>query len=128
MAVVNTLKDTAQNFTASWVDYGGEIGTDGHTHLSVWLNIDINDTVNARVRLLVKHTKDGAEYTLPINTTTESVVTIKPEYCEFSDDADQKMAISFHLDFVIPFVQIQIQAGTVGGTAGQILDSKYIIT
>lgn len=128
MALVNTLKDTAQDFTASWVDYGSEIGTDGHIHMSIWLNVDINDTVDARIRVLVKHTGGGSdEYSIPIKTVTDSVVSIKPEYYELSNDVDQKMVISFDLDNIVPFVQIQIQAGTVGSTAGQILDSKYII-
>lgn len=128
MALVNTLKSTPQNFTVSWVDYGGEIGTDGHDNLSIWLNIDINDTQDARIRLLAKHTEGGAdEYVFPIKTETASVVNVEDEYFEFTTDEDAKRVLSFTLDSIIPFVQVQIQAGTVGATTGQVLDSKYIL-
>ncbi len=129
MALVNTLKSSAQNFTASWVDYGGEIGTDGHLTIALWLNIDINDTQDARLRILAKHASGGAdEYVLPIKTETTSVVNIEAEYFEFTTDEDAKRVISFALDNVIPFAQVQIQAGTVGATAGQILNSKYTLS
>jgi hypothetical protein len=128
MAIVHDLKDTAQSFTASWVNYGSEISTDGHDRISLWLNIDINDTVDTRIRLLAKHTRGGAdEYTFPIETVSDSVITIKAEYIEFATDVDGKRVISFNLDQIIPFIQVQIQAGTVGASAGQILNSKYII-
>ena len=128
MALVHDLNASAQSFTDSWVDYGPEISTDGHDRISLWFNIDINDTVDAQVRLLAKHERNGAdEYTFPIETVSDSVITIKPEYVEFSEDTDGKRVISFNLDQVVPFVQVQIQAGTIGASAGQILNSKYII-
>ncbi len=128
MAIVNTLKGTAQSFTTAWVDYGEEIGTDGHSHISIWFDIAINSSANARFRLLAKHTKDGAdEYTLPIKTVSASVVYLQDEYFEFVVDADGKKVITFDLQEVIPFIQVQIQAGTVGATAGQILSSKCVL-
>lgn len=127
MALVNTLKGTSQDFTASWVDYGPEIGTDGYSHMSIWLDIDINDTTNARFRILGKHTSGGAdEYTLPIKSVSSSVVSIQAEYYEFDVDVDGKHVIAFDLEEVIPFIQIQIQAGKVGDPAGKILSSKYV--
>lgn len=128
MALVNTLKGTAQDFTASWVDYGGEISTDGHSIVALWLNIDINNTENVRLRILAKHTEGGSGYILPLKTETATIVTVEDEYFEFTTDEDARRVISFTLDRVIPFVQVQIQAGTVGATAGQILDSKYILS
>ncbi len=129
MALVNTLKSSAQNFTTSWVDYGSEIGTDDHSTIALWLNIDINDTQDARLRILAKHTSSGAdEYVLPIKVETATVVNVEDEYYEFIVDEDAKRIISFTLDRVIPFVQVQIQAGTVGASAGQVLASKYTLS
>ena len=128
MALVHDLKTSAQNFTASWVNYGSEISTDGHARISLWFDIDINDTTDARVRILAKHTRGGVdEYTFPIETVSDSVVSVEDEYVEFADDEDGKRVISFDLDEIIRFVQVQIQAGKLGAPAGQILSSKYII-
>lgn len=128
MALVKTLKATAQDLTTSWVDYGPELIVDGHKSISVWLNIDINDTRNVRIRALAKHVSDGAdEYNLPIITVSKAAVMVNPEYYEFDNDVDHKTVVSFDFHEIIPFVQFQIQAGTVGVTAGQALDSKYVL-
>ncbi len=127
MALVNTLKGTAQSFTASWVDYGDEIGTDGHKVLGLWLNIDINDTQDARLRVLAKHTAGGDTYVFPIKVDTATVVNVEDEYHEFVTDEDARRVVEITLDDIIPFIQVQIQAGTVGVSAGQILDSKYTL-
>ena len=125
MATIHDLKATPQNFTASWVDYGVEIGTDGHDRISIWTDLDINDTKNARMRLVGRHTKAGDDYDFLIKTIYDTHISVKNEYLEFATDADGKSVISFELDEIVPFIQVQIQAGTVGATAGQILSSKY---
>lgn len=128
MAIVHDLKTSAQNFTTSWVDYGSEISTDGHVRISLWFDMDINDTIDTRVRILAKHTRGGTdEYTFPIETVSDSFISVKDEYIEFATDTDGKRVISFELDEIIPLVQVQISAGTVGASAGQMLSSKYII-
>lgn len=122
------LISVAQNLTANWVDLGGEISTANVQHIGVYINLDINDSNNARVRLLAKHTSAGAdEYTLPIRTVSASVVSVEGEYIEFNVDADQKVILEFTLDGVVPFCQIQVQAGTVGATAGQIDGAHYVL-
>ena len=128
MARVNILKETVQNLTAAWVNLGPEIGTDGHNAIVLWLDIDINDTTNVRFRILAKHTSGGDEYVLPIKTETASVVNIADEYFEFVTDVDAKRVIGIALARIIPFIQVQIQAGAVGATPGQILDSKYTLS
>jgi len=129
MSLVNeNLTTQAQDFTAGWVDLGGEIPTETFKALGLWLIVDINDTLDARFRVLAKHTSGGAdEYVLPIKTETATVVNIEDEYCEFQTDEDAKRVFSFALDEIIPFVQVQIQAGTAGETEGQILSSKYTL-
>lgn len=115
----------AQNFTAAWVDLGGEIPTAGVTHLGLWLNLDVNDSLNMRIRALRKHTIAHAdEFPGQVRVLSSSDIKTQPEYIEIDTDADQCYLVSFPLDGVVPFVQIQIMAGTVGGTAGQV-DSAY---
>lgn len=117
-----------QSFTSSFVDLGSEISTNGFKTLSIWFRIDINDTLNARFRLLAKTVSAGAvEYTFPIKTVTSSLITVEEEFFEFNVDADQDIVISADLDFTIPVVQVQISAGTVGAGAGQILSSGFTL-
>lgn len=116
----------AQNFTAGWVDLGFEIDCRSYTTLAIWLELDINLSNNARIRALAKHTAGGTnEYVLPIKTVSATDIKVDAEYTEFNTDADQSMVLSVELLNVVPSIQFQIQAGTVGGTAAQI-DSAFV--
>lgn len=122
------LISAAQDLTANWVDLGGEISTENVQNIGLYLNLDINDSQDARVRLLAKHTSGGTdEYTLPIRTVSASDVKVQPEYTEFAVDADQKMLVAAVLDAIVPFCQFQVQAGTVGASAGQIDGAHYVL-
>ncbi len=127
MALVKTLKSSPQNFTGAWANYGDEIGTDGKQTIALWLNIVINDTQGARFRIIARHASGGEEYILPINIVTASVVKVADEYYEIIPNQSAKRIVSFTLDRVVPFVQIQIKAGVEGATPGQILSSKYTL-
>lgn len=120
------LISSAQNLTGSWVDLGSEIKTEAQKTLAVFAVLDINDSLNARVRFLGKHASAHAdEFTLPIRTISSSDVKLEPEYLELNTDADQKMILSVELYKVVPYVQVQVQAGTVGASAGQIDSAVY---
>lgn len=117
-----------QALTVNWVDLGGEQFVQGATRASIWIELDINDSANARVRMLAKWEEDGAnEYVLPILTVAAAVVQVEDEFIEFNVDADQSMKLAWELDGTFPWVQFQVQAGVVGAAAGQI-DSAYITT
>ena len=122
----DALISAAQDLTSTvWEDLGDEIDTTAFDSVGVWLTLDINDSVNARVRVLAKHTQAGSEeYLLPIKTVGSSSVAIEDEYFEFTDDADGKYVLSWQLDGVVPYVQVQVQAETVNTTAAQI-DAAY---
>lgn len=122
------LISAAQDLTANWADLGAELLVGGARVVGLYAELDINDSVNARVRLLAKHTSAGTnEYVLPIRTVNSSNVKIEDEYYEFNDDADQSVLCSWELEGVVLYAQFQVQAGTVGGTAGQI-DSAVVMT
>lgn len=125
--VKENLTTNAQNFTTNWVDLGSEIPIETFFNLGIWLDIDINDTVDARIRAVVRHATGGSDYVLPIKTETATVVNVEDEYFEFTTDEDKKRLIGFTLDKIIPYIQIQIQCETVGASAGQILSSKYTL-
>lgn len=120
-----SLLAAAQNFTAAWADCGTEIPTSGSTHLGIWLTLDVNDSLNMRVKALAKHTSGGTdEYELVIKTLSATDVKVDAGYIEFNTDADQKVILSIPLDGLVPYVQLQIMAGTAGATPGQV-DSLY---
>jgi hypothetical protein len=126
-----SILSSAQDLTGSWADLGPEIACDGFNRLGVWLTIDINDSEDVRIKAIAKHESGGTEeYGLPIynpdTSTGGSYVTYaEGNYIEFNDDADQLIYVGFDVDNAIPYVQLQVEAGTVGGTAGQI-DAAYV--
>lgn len=121
---VVALISVAHLLTGTWTNLGSEIDTRGEDTLGVWINLDINDTLNARMRALAKHESGGMdEYFLPIRTISAADVKVEDEYVEFANDIDQKMLLEVGLDNIIPFVQMQVQAGVVGASAGRIVSA-----
>jgi len=119
------LPAAPQAFTTSWIDCGAEFQTKGYKKLGLWINLDINAGVNARIRVLGKRESAGTdEYTLPIKTIGTSDVKLESEYFEFNVDADNKMILSIDLENLVPWCQVQIQIGTDSGADAQI-DSLY---
>ena len=116
-----TVTSSAQAFTAAWVDLGSEISMLGYNKMCLWLKLDINDTNNPRIRAIAKLEKGGAdEYIMQIKTVAASDVKIEDSYYEWNVDADENSVLQVDTDGLIPFVQLQIQAGTVGASAGEI--------
>ena len=126
---VVSLIGSAQNFTGSMADLGSEIDCRGYKYLRVFLTLDINDSFDCRIAVLAKHTSAGAEeYIYDPNkwTVRDSTLSAFGAYREWNTDADALYILEIEMDNAIPYIQIQIQAGTVGGTAGQI-DAAYYV-
>lgn len=113
--------DSPQDLTANWADLGSEIKVDGAQTVLLWVVLDINDSENARVRALGKRESVGdEEYTFPIRTVSATKVTVEVDYTEFASDDDQNMILAVDLDGGVPYLQFQVQTGTVGASAGNI--------
>lgn len=110
----------AQAITGAWADLGAVQEITGAASVAVWIELDINDSTDVRIRLLALHTAGGTEYVLPIETTGTSDTAVEDEYIEFEDDADQNMVIGWELRGVVRLVQVQVMAGAVGVAAGAI--------
>lgn len=116
----------AQDFTAGWVALGPEIQVDGFTRITLWLNLDVNDGANMRVRCMGRHTSAGTGYQLPIYNPSVAgapgsyLILTEGEYCEFNVDADGLYNLTWDVSNTFPFVYFEIQAGTVGATACQV--------
>lgn len=116
-----------QAFTASWADLGAEIQMHGYNSLGVWLVLDVNNSLDMRLRARVKLDKDATnEYSLPIRSVGTAVVAVEQEYLEFNVDEDANYLIDFDTKGHAGFVQLQISAGTAGATPGQV--DECIIT
>ena len=96
-------------------------------NLVLWLKIDINDTLNAQFRILVSHTSGGDEYQRIIVTPTSSDVKFEGEYYELNVDGTD---INFAESFAVTgssYAQVQIKAGTVGASAGNVSTAHYTL-
>ena len=111
-----------QLLTTTFVDLGDPINCIGFNNLSVWLKIDINDSLNVRIRAFGKFTFDDVDkYHFPIKTVSSSDIKLESEYIEFNIDQDQNYVINYSINNTIPFVQFQVAASTLGINPGAIL-------
>lgn len=123
------LITSPQTLTGSWVDLGAEVEVNQHNRIGIWLNVDINDSQNVRLRALAKLGQNAAnEYNLLIKNVSASSVAVESEFFEFNVDADQLAVLEVVTNGLVPFVQFQVQAGTVGASAGQIDEADYTLS
>lgn len=122
-----TLTSTAQDFTASWVNLGSAFRTTGGDTVTLWLKLDINNSLDTQFRILFYHTSGGDAYSPQIITPDATLNKTEPEYFEVQTDADQNIVVDFGI-LGTAYAQVQIKAGTVGATAGQIDESYYMVT
>jgi len=107
----------AQDLTGAYADLGGVIDCRGYDKLGLYIDLDVNDSSTNTLRILPIKESDGTDEYEPL-TATDYVYTL--------GDTDKKIFIPFDTDNRIPFIQIQVKAGTVGTTAGQIDAAEYI--
>jgi hypothetical protein len=121
------LISSAQDLTAVWADLGSEIQTDKYRWLKIWIQLDINNGANVRIRILEKTALAGSiEYVQAIETVGTSDLKIEDLYYEFNVDADQNVVLLVELRNTVPVCQVQVQAGTAGApTAAQIDSALY---
>jgi hypothetical protein len=121
------LTSTAQNFTANWVDLGGEISTRGYNTIHLWLEMEINNSNDMRFQFLDLHTAgDSNEYQRVTISTTANVLLVEPAYYEMNVDGDAKLHFVFGLDSKTDVIQMQIQVGTVGAPTAAQMMTAYI--
>jgi hypothetical protein len=120
---------TPQDLTDTAANLGSQISVAGKTKLALFLKIDVNNSVNVRVLLQYKFATGGDAYYAPnLSYSSSDVKYSVPEYYELDVDADTSVVLEMPLDGVVPFVQIQVYAGTVGApTAGQIDSAYYVV-
>lgn len=111
--------------TGSWQTIGLPVVTKDYDLFSLWLDVDINLSLDVRVRA-VAYTDISLTpaYELPIQEVTATKVSVSNHYIELANDVDQKIVLPLSISDLTPFVHIQVMAGTPGLTPGQILSAK----
>ena len=127
------LISASQAFTAGWVDLGSVINTANWGTISFYLTVDINDTQNARFRILSSHTSGGTEYTnMILNSSTGTpgayAILAEDEYVELGADSDQNVILQWDLSGLAPYIQLQISAGTAGASPGSVTAASYVLS
>lgn len=118
-------------FNANWTAIGPEISVEGFTRVSLWVDVDIGTTVNARFRCVGRHTSGGSDYMMPIYNPmvlgTPYYILVEGEYCEWNvDGTDFRTVLTWDLGNTIPYIQFQQQASAVGD--GLILAAGTMVT
>lgn len=111
----------------AWADIGTALSVGGARWTSAWIDVTINDSNDARFRLVGQTESGGSAYTLPIQTVGASAVSVEDQYYELNTDEDQKMVLTWELAGALPFVKFQARVGTAGGTAAE-LNSVDLVT
>lgn len=115
-----------QGLTNTWANLGGVISVKGANKVTLWIELDIGSSQNARVRAVAKMTADATDvYSFPIESVNASDIKVEDEYYEFNVDADQLMVLEFDMNDSIPYIQFQVQDSN-GGNGVIKADSCYV--
>ena len=116
------LVTSAQTLTDAWADLGSEIDMRGYNNLNIYITVDINDSIDVRLKTLGKYESAGTdEFDFSIETTDSGSVKINPKYYEFNSDIDQLQIMKIPTNG-IPYIQLQIMAVATGSSIGSISD------
>ena len=108
---IDVLGDTPQALDSTWTDIGDEIDTAGYNKMLIWINIDIGDSTNVRLRALAQTSldADAAEWEYPILSVGATVSGVEGNYFEWTTDDDERVILEIGLDGLIQVIQLQVQ-------------------
>lgn len=117
------MLEPPQSPTIAWVDIGRMLYVQGLGSLAFWIDVAMNDSRNLRFRVQAVPAPESINrFDIPIQTVQSDVVEIDTEFFEFQQDVDQKILFQSSLGNLVPYVQLQVQAGTVGAIPAVIND------
>lgn len=121
-----SLIASSQNFTSSWADLGSPIAANTLSDIGLWLNIDINDGSDLKVRALAKKTIDDTdEYSLPLIVLSAGEEGVYIRYKVLEITTDTNIIIATETSNLVPFIQFQIMADTPGATPAAVTKAEY---
>ncbi len=105
-----TLVVTANDLTASYAKQGSTIAMQGYNILQIFIDADVNDSLNVDIKLMSVHTLAGTQYDImPLSVQSLWTTVV----------ADFSAVYQFEVDG-LPYVDIMAIAGTAGATAGDL--------
>jgi len=120
----NAHLTVAQTLTGTWAACGPEINVQDYDMITLWLAININNSLNAQFKLVLMMASGGTEYSLPILNVGTDRVKFQPEYYELDVDGTDTNIVERFGVTEASHVKLYIKAGTVGSPAG-IMTSVY---
>lgn len=119
------ILDEPQVVTTDWEDLGAEIDCRAMANIALWLKVNIEDSQDLRVRMLVLFESGHDDrYVLPLRTNKSTVVEVRHEIKQLAVNEDQNIPLSWTLDHMVPYAQFQVQAGALGSAAGQVVEAR----
>ena len=120
------IKTAAQAFTTSWVDVGSLFNAKGSRGIAIKFDYDVNNTVDAQLRVTSELTETGTEDVKnAIYSPEADKVKIKPCVIEIDYDADEKYVVEFPVSLALDWAQLQIYAAVPGTPAGTVAKVYY---
>lgn len=117
LASAQDVTDTAANVGSVIVD-----GVAGADKIQFMITLDANNSENVRVQLIGANNSGASTYVKATATVLGATLTTNgtQTYYELTSDANQTIAIPWTLDKLWDRVTLQVWAGTVGATAGDV--------
>ena len=116
-----TILASPQNLTTSWANIGAVLPCGGYNTLGLWLTITANNSTGIQFRMQGLLASEASEkYSGTIGTINGSLVNIDDLYYELSNNESMLIVIEIPIHNIIPYAQLQVQATSVGSTAGRI--------
>lgn len=113
--------DTPITLTNDWVTIGSRIGTIGLTSIGVWLDVVINDSTEILIRpVCYPSERSDNGYSVPTMEIYTGINHVYPKQYLLEEASDQKLTFQITTAKIIPYVEIQVKAGTVGVTPATI--------
>lgn len=119
---------SAQDLTSNWVDLGDQQFVSGAEIVSLWLDIDVNDSRALEVQFLASHEDGGDAYFSLIRPDVELSSTPGSPDDVVSDEEDFKVIMGWRLHGMITYIQFQVRVQLPGDTTGGQILSAGITT
>jgi hypothetical protein len=119
-SAVSDILASAQAVTSAWADLGTIVDMEDYDEVIVYAEISINDSEDIRFRAVAQiEESPSTDFTFITETITGDKILGNPEYIELAKDQDDNIVLKI-ATHGIRYIQLQVQAGTVGATAGDI--------
>lgn len=120
-----TITGTGGNWQDVKTSGAGETESLDYSFFTSFIELDINDSLNVQFRYVGLYVTGGLEFILPLKTIKKDKILLDAVPFEINSDSDQNILVATEIDQTVPIIKLQVQALTLGGTAGIITSATY---